>query len=72
MCEFCKSICKLKRIENEHFKGYFPEENKTQIVKDKYGKFHIWFDGFGDCFQCGIDIEDINFCPICGRKLKEE
>lgn len=71
MCEFCENIEKLQKINNAHFKGYFPKENKTQIVEDKNGEFHIWFDGFGDCFQCGIDIENIEFCPMCGRKITE-
>lgn len=30
--------------------------------------FHL-FVGCSDHFMSGIEIEDIKFCPICGRKL---
>lgn len=56
-------------IKEGYFKGqYLPDKNKNQIVKDKE-KFHIWSDGGGDPFQCRICVENITFCPVCGRKL---
>lgn len=69
MCEFCKNIDEMRVIEDGYFKGkYLPSKNENQIVKDG-DKFHIWPDGGGDCFQCGACVEDIAFCPKCGRKL---
>ena len=51
------------------FKGFFvPAKNQNQLVHDDDG-FHIWSDGGGDIFLSGVCIENINFCPICGRKL---
>lgn len=71
MCEFCKNIDEMHVIEDGYFKGqYLPNKNENQIVKDG-DKFHIWSDGGGDCFQCGICVEDIAFCPKCGEKLTE-
>lgn len=72
MCEFCKNIDEMHIIEDGYFQGkYLPEKNINQIVKDG-DKFHIWSDADGDCFQSGICVEDIEYCPKCGRKLVEE
>lgn len=72
MCEFCENIDEMHIIENGYFKGgYLPSYNRNQIVKDK-DKFHIWSDGGGDPFQCGICVENISFCPKCGRNLSLE
>lgn len=71
MCEFCENIDEMHIIKDGCFKGqYLPNNNRNQIVKDE-DKFHIWSDGGGDPFQCGTCIENILFCPMCGRKLSE-
>lgn len=64
MCEFCKSI---QRYEND---GY-PQKNKISIVYDEdMDTFDLWYDGGGDSFVCCAYLEDIKYCPKCGRKLK--
>ena len=71
MCEFCCKIGKLEKIKQGAFRGgYYPEKNETQIVEFE-NAFHL-FVGCSDPFMSGIEIEDIKFCPICGRKLVEE
>lgn len=56
MCKFCENIDEMHIIEDGYFKGgYLPSHNENQIVKDK-DKFHIWSDGGGDSFQCGICV----------------
>jgi hypothetical protein len=68
MCEFCCKIGKLEKIKQGAFKGgYYPEKNETQIVEFE-SAFHLFF-GCSDPFMSGIGIEDIKFCPMCGRKL---
>lgn len=69
MCELCDNICELTKMKRGPFKGFFvPAKNQNQLVHDDDG-FHIWSDGGGDIFLSGVCIENINFCPICGRKL---
>lgn len=47
--------------------GIIPKKNETQIVEFE-NAFHL-FVGCSDPFMAGIEIEDIKFCPMCGRKL---
>lgn len=71
MCDFCSKIGKLEKIKTGAFKGgYYPEENKTQIVEFE-NAFHL-FIGLSDSFMSGIEMEDIKFCPMCGRKLVQK
>lgn len=69
MCEFCKNISMLKKMKRGPFRGFVvPDTNENQLVQ--YGDaFHIWSDGGGDPFQSGVCVENVRFCPICGRKL---
>lgn len=73
MCKLCEDIKPLIYVDNNTFKGWYPEENENQIVRDEDGNFHIWDNGGGDPFIAGVDEEfaNINYCPRCGRKLKE-
>lgn len=69
MCDLCRTICRLTKMKTGTFKGWaVPDENKNQIVSDDDG-FYIWSDGGGDPFLSGICIENVRFCPICGRNL---
>ena len=71
MGEICSRIGKLEKIKKGAFRGgYYPEENKTQIVEHEK-EFHL-FVGCCDPFMAGIEIENIKFCPICGRKLVDD
>ena len=54
------------------FRGwYVPEKNYNQLVTDDDGNYHFWSDGGGDIFMSGISIENVNYCPICGRHLND-
>lgn len=57
MCEFCKDI-----INENDWNGW-----DDGIVKTSNKNFDIRI--FNGC--CGICIENISFCPYCGRKLTE-
>lgn len=58
MCEFCKNI-----ISENDYTGW----EDSLIVKTESGKFDLRiFTGCGNAV-----IENIKFCPMCGRKLKE-
>lgn len=52
-CSFCESF------EEQH--------DGNHIYKDEEGRFDIMADT-GDSFQWGA-IEDVNYCPYCGRRL---
>ena len=56
MCEFCENITEMQYA------------NQVSIVKDG-NQYHIFDDGGGDSFIAGICVEDIAYCPKCGRKL---
>lgn len=43
----------------------------TKRIVEFENAFHL-FVGCSDHFMSGIEIEDIKFCPICGRKLVKE
>lgn len=58
MCEYCKNI-----INENDYTGW--EDNL--IVKTENGKFDLRI--FTGCDNSVF--EDIKFCPMCGRNLKE-
>lgn len=71
-CNFCSTIVELTKKESGPFRGgYYPNLNVTQIVKGPEGNYHMWGDGGGDVFLSEIALENISYCPMCGRKLKE-
>jgi len=62
-CKVCESITEYK--ENGH-----PQDFESIIVYDKEtDTFDLWWDGGGDSFVCCAYLEDIKYCPKCGRKL---
>nr|DAR55009.1 MAG TPA: MqsA [Bacteriophage sp.] len=63
MCEFCDG--KEKRIENG-----FTYAN-AYITKNQLSRsYSIHYDNSAD--EYGYGAFEINYCPICGRKLVEE
>lgn len=66
-CSFCQQI-----DAPDYNKYYFGVSKPCtcQIIKNDEG-FHLWCGGGGDPFQAGVEVEHINYCPICGRKLEE-
>lgn len=73
-CTLCdkESIQELEFVNNSLFKGWYPKKNEISIVYHPRDKtYGIWSDAGGDSFLADTIVEDIHFCPICGRKLKE-
>lgn len=70
---FCEEIQTYEKITKGPFRGgYYPPKNEDSIVYDPKTKtFDIWSDGGGDPFQAGPCVEDIKFCPVCGKELKK-
>ncbi len=62
MCEFCDG--KARKIENGYTYG------NPRIEKKMYGIYSLHFDNSGD--EYGEGQFEINYCPMCGRKLVEE
>ena len=73
VCEYCSEIQHYKYVNNYAFKGWYPPKNRNGIYYDPNEKtFHIWSDGGGDSFRAGECMENIKYCPYCGRELKED
>ena len=62
MCEFCDG--KEKRIENGFTYG---NAYITQNLLNK--SYSLYYDNSGD--EYGEGEFEINYCPMCGRKLVE-
>lgn len=63
MCEFCDG--REKRIENGFTYG------NAHIVKNNFGySYSLRYDNSAD--EYGEGAFEINYCPICGRKLCDE
>lgn len=61
MCEFCDG--RKKKIENGYTYG------RAYIESTNYGYYHrLCYDNSGEEYREG-EFE-INYCPICGRKLE--
>ena len=75
-CEYCKNVEKISygmKIHGEYFKLH-----KTAGYKDEYIKYSSWVMKGKSDEKAGIFIAenggngvyfDINYCPICGRKV---
>lgn len=61
MCEFCDG--KARKIENGYTYG-------NARVEKTHGIYSLYFDNSGD--EYGEGQFEINYCPMCGRKLVEE
>ena len=72
-CKFCENVQVYEKITKGVFKGgYYPQRNENSIVYDNQNKvFDIWSDGGGDIFMAGVCIDDIKYCPKCGRELRK-
>lgn len=64
MCEFCKNIA---TTNSEYFKERI---EGGDFIFQSEGEFRILIDT-GDSGCLGV-LNNIRFCPMCGRKLVEE
>ena len=62
MCNLCNNIKKI-----EQYKEVDSWDRKNTIVQKKNKAFGLWIE-CDDYYYSGIAME-INYCPICGRKL---
>lgn len=68
MCKYCD---KLKtKLDDDWIESVIDEDlnSKRKLLLMKYGEdsYGIMFDSDRDCFDT-----EINYCPICGRKLAD-
>ena len=63
MCRWCDDIKNL----NDYCEMN-PYDRNDCIVKDSQGQHYLWKE-CEDWYYSGVYIE-LNYCPICGRKLK--
>ena len=66
MCEFCENIAK----DDEEFGKIRMNAPEKDFIFVDENAFHVFVET-GDSFCPGI-LNNINFCPICGRKLRSE
>ena len=68
MCNLCNNI---KKIEQYKEVDSWDRDNNA-IVRKKINSFGLWVkcEGEEDFYYSGVAME-INYCPICGRKLND-
>lgn len=64
MCNFCNNIKKIEQYEE-----MYSWDRKDAIVQKKNKAFGLWIE-CEDSYYSGVTME-INYCPICGRKLND-
>ena len=62
MCNFCDNIKDVEYIKKRPF-----WERTTEIVQIGEHAFGLWIE-CEDSYYSGVVME-INYCPICGRRL---
>ncbi len=65
MCTFCDLLYSSKQADNK----LYMEGAADLVYYDEQGELNIQVDT-GDPYESGI-LNDIAFCPYCGRNLKE-
>ena len=62
--------CKPKRDGDSYCMNY-PEDHGIEITMDHKGELRVrYYEDYEDTVSAQ-DIIDINFCPMCGRDLRE-
>lgn len=72
MCGYCENIKTVKQIIKEDSKTRYEFPERERLVLAKIGK-KIIFYGFNKyAYEDDAEYEnmEVNFCPVCGRKLK--
>ena len=64
MCNFCNNIKKI-----EQYKKIDSWDRNNTIVQRKDKTFGLWIE-CDDFYYSGVAME-INYCPVCGRKLND-
>ena len=64
MCDFCNNIKTIEQYKEMH-----SWDRNNAIVQKKNKAFGLWFE-CDDFYYSGV-IMEINYCPVCGRKLNE-
>ena len=65
MCNFCNNIKKIEQYEETD-----SWDRHNTIVQKKNNSFGLWIE-CEDYYYSGVAME-INYCPVCGRKLNAE
>jgi hypothetical protein len=66
MCKFCENIAK----DDEEFEKIRMNESEKDFIFVDKNALHVFVDT-GDSFCNGI-LNNINYCPICGKDLRSE
>lgn len=72
MCKFCETIYPVEDTSDIAFRSgkYKDFQEENYIFTDEDGAFCIEAQA-GDPYESGI-VENIKYCPYCGRKLESE
>lgn len=66
MCDFCNDIPNLK-----DYRKFDAWDRRSSIIYDEENnKYHYWSE-CDDYYYTGIEIYDVKYCPMCGRKLND-
>lgn len=82
MCEYCRGEKELFKKENDvvgvnifdisRIDSIEKETDYLKIERRNNGNFLRLASEFEQCIDSPAPYIEINFCPICGQKLKEE
>jgi|GEM_PF-1027810 len=70
-CPFCKWLNEMKNRDEYYINN---KDGRTGQTECKYG-IALVHDTYYNGWHCGhstYDTEPLNYCPVCGIKIKEE
>lgn len=66
MCKYCDKL--KQKIDDDWIESVIDKDNDRKLLLMKYDEnsYGIMYDSTKDCFDT-----EIKYCPMCGRKLRE-
>lgn len=75
-CEYCngKPLLHIKEDDNlyREFWGTYEEKCIEIDIRIRCGKLLEAIPSEESCFDACRDIKEINYCPMCGRRLEDK
>lgn len=69
-CPFCQSFRKVQETDAYYIGKRDGRPGETKVVYGVALVHDVYYDGFY-CGRATYGAEELNYCPVCGIKLKE-